>query len=209
MLQCWEYLVIHVFLPCTIWHFSLLVVSCGLYAVKFCCDSNHSCLIIFTRDVTNLHFFLLVLQVLVFVSSSPFPICFVFPQSVWTIHWSFCGLFVRFYVLTGILMLVYDSHNTVSTVTQVSEAVFLPSGRSEFINVVCNMFSSTGSPSPMPLCCNTSCQFALYLFYALIFGWTPFGCPRTRMVAVAFKTVTRIQCSCCNLWLHQSACACR
>jgi len=67
-------------------------------------------------------------------------------------------------------MLVYDSRNTVSTITPVSEAVFLLSERSEFINIMCNKFSSTGSSSPMPLCCSTSCQFALYLFYALIFG---------------------------------------
>ena len=44
MLQCWECLLLYVFLPYTVWHFSLLIVSFGLYAVKFCHDSNHSCL---------------------------------------------------------------------------------------------------------------------------------------------------------------------
>jgi len=49
--------------------FHCFFFSCGLYAVKFFHNINHSCLIIFTRDVTNPHFFFsLGLQVLVLVS---------------------------------------------------------------------------------------------------------------------------------------------
>lgn len=152
MLQCWEYLVIHVFLPYTIWHFSLLVLSCGLYAVKFCYDSNHSCLIIFTGDVTNPHFFYLSykwLYLSLFFISNLFcvpSICLSEPfivLSVVVYLWDFM-------FFTGILILVYDSRNTVSTVTPVSEVVFLLSAWSDLINVMCNMFSSTGSLSLMP-----------------------------------------------------------
>ena len=160
----------------------------------------------FHKRCDKLQFFSLVLQVLVFVSflhNFQFVSCSLY-LLVWTIHWSFCGcLFVRFYVLTLILMLVYGSHNTVSTFTPVSEAAFLLSERSELINVMCNMFSSTSSPSPMPLCCNTSCQFALYLLPSF-----SVECPLAACEVVAFKTVSRIQSSCCNHCFYAVICDC-
>jgi hypothetical protein len=113
---------------------------------------------------TSIFFFTCPTSACICLFSSPFSICFVFPQSVCPNHsFVFLWLVVRFYVLTGILMTVYDSRNTVATITPVSVVVFLLSERSELINVMCNMFSGKGSPSPMPLCCNSSCQFALYL----------------------------------------------
>jgi hypothetical protein len=113
--------------------------------------------------------------------SSPFPICFVFPQSVSTIHWSFFGcLFVRFYVLMGILMLVYDSRNTVSTITLVSKAVFLLSERNELINVMCNTFSSTSVLENI---------LAFVLQHLLPVCTIPFLCPHFRLNAVRLPAI--------------------
>ena len=153
---------------------------------------------VFTRDMTNPLFFFFTCPASASVCSFTISNLSCVPSICLSDSLVVLWLFVRFYVLTGILMLMYGSHNTVSTITPVSVAVFLLSEVSDLINVMSNMFSSTGSPSFMRLCCNTSCQFALYLYYTLIFGWTPFGCLCTRILAIAFETVTRVQCTHCN-----------
>lgn len=203
MLPCWEYLVIYVFLPYTVWQFTPLVVSCGLYAVKFCHDSNHSCLIIYARDVTNplFFFFLLVLQVLVFVSflhHFRYVLCSICLNHSLVFLWLFFSEILCSYRNSDVSLWLPQHCIHIYSIFWSGISSF----RKKWVNVICFQVQAA---LLLCLCAATPLASLHHTFFMPSFS---VECPLAACELVAFKTVARIQCLCCNQCLYTVICDC-